>query len=180
MNPQTKQNRRTIHYVDHTLQRFLLVALVVLETLLAGAAIWALYLALGEIVEADMYRIHLTQRHQILPALLSEGLKVLGAMLLVNVAALLLADRIWALYVNRILRDLDDLIHSAHRLDFVEQGSGRCHHAVLDHAMQWRGSEAAALKRSRDTIQALPTLLPATAQERGALAARLQGLLQAR
>ena len=86
MKPQTKQNRRTIHYVDHTLQRFLLVALVVLETVLAGAAIWALYLSLAEIVEADMYRVHLAQHQQVLPALLGEGMKVLGAMLLDQLA----------------------------------------------------------------------------------------------
>ena len=96
MSASKKQDRRHIHYVDHTLQKWLLLALVVMEAVLVSLAIWALYKALGTIIDEDMYRVHYSASTQLLPLLIKEGSVVLGWMLLANLLALFVADRIWA------------------------------------------------------------------------------------
>ncbi len=169
-------NRRRIRLVDDVLQKWLLVALVVMEAVVVALAIWALYRALGAIVDANMYRIHFADNDSMWPLLVSEGMRVLGGMLLVNLVALIIADRIWAYYVYGILRNLGRLMDASGRLDFTDHHPIFFHHAVLDQAFAWRRSEAAHLSSVRARVELLPAQLPELAQDRAALAALLARL----
>lgn len=174
MNATHHQSRRHIHHGDHTLQKWLLLALVVLEAVLVSLAIWTLYQALDTIIEEDMYRVHYSADTEVLSLLLKEGLVVLGWMLLVNVMALLAADRIWAIFVQDILKQLSHLMRASQDLDFASQHSNRSKHAVLAQAQSWRDTTRQRLQQSRSLILSLPPALPASAEARAELAARLR------
>lgn len=169
-------NRRRIHLVDHVLQKYLLGALVMLEVGVAVLAIWALYQALGEIVDQNMYRIHFSGDANILALMMREGLRVLGGILLVNLLALVVADRIWAYYVDGIVRQLTGLMHASHQLDFSAQEAASFQHAVLDQALAWRAAESAHWAKVRARIRQLPVDLPTRQPERDAIAQALAAL----
>lgn len=176
MKPASLPDRRHRRLVDHTLQQSLLVALVVMETVLVAVAIWFLYQALAKIVDDNLYRVHFGGRVNVLALLVSEGSPVLAAMLGVNFLALLVADRIWAWYVDGILDQLDRLMAAARRLDFSAPAGGHFHHTVLEQAGAWRAHEAACLAARRAHIGALPAQLPADPRARAALAVTLAQL----
>lgn len=169
-------NRRRIHLVDHVLQKSLLGALVVMEIGVAALAIWALYQALGGIVDENMYRIHFSGDANMLSLMMSEGLRVLSGILLVNLLALIVADRVWAYYVDGIVRHLAGLMRASHQLDFSAQGPVSFHHAVLDQALAWREAESAHLVKVRGRIRQLPADLPTRQQDRDAIAQALAAL----
>lgn len=176
MNTSTKHNRRHIHYVDHTLQKWLLQALIAMEAVLVSLAIWTLYKALGTIIDEEMYRIHYSSNTQILPLLIKEGSVVLGWMLLINLLALFAADRIWAIYVHNILKKLTRLMLASHNLEFTNHDAIRSNHAVLEQALTWRNAEAQRLEKARNIILTLPPALPSSAEARAELTARLKQL----
>ena len=176
MNSAIKQHRRHIHYVDHTLQKWLLLALVVMEAILVSLAIWALYTALGTIIDEEMYRIHYSANTRLLPLLIKEGSVVLGWMLLVNLLALFIADRIWAIFVHGILKKLARLMLASQNLDFTNHDNILSNHTVLEQAQMWRSTEAMRLKKRRGIILSLPRALPASAEARAKLAAKLEQL----
>lgn len=178
MKPNSVQNRRRIHYVDHVLQKWLLVALVVLETALTAAAIWALYRALGNIADDNMYRIHLSVDSGVWRRFLTEGVLILGATGVANFIAIIVADRVWAYYVRRILDTLDTLMAASQRLDFVLHKVRRSH-AVVDQAVRWRRAGAARLGRIRHSVGKLPANLPQAADDRAAVARELKKIVAA-
>lgn len=166
MNNRLRDNeRRYIHYVDHHIQKWLLVALVVMECALIGLAIWALHGALSDLVEENMYRIHFSEEPELLPRFLAKGVKILIGIGVVNLLAIILADRIWAAYVGSILRKLDALIEEAQQLDFSERAMTRTHD-VLEQALAWRTGEAGRMGKLRACIGALPATLPQLPGER--------------
>jgi hypothetical protein len=164
--------------VDHTLQRSLLIALVLLETALTALAIWLLYRALGQVMDENMYRIHFPRHASAMGALVSAGTPLLAAMLGANVLALIAADRIWAWYVHGILAALGRSMRAARALDFSPHPAGtRLQHAVLELAAAWRADEARGLACLRARLAALPDGLPAAPHAQAALAAQLAALL---
>ena len=167
-------NRRRVRLVDDDIQKTLLVALVLMETIGVAIAIWMLYRALGEIVDENTYRIHFAEGASIWSQLSREGWRVFSAMLAVNVVALIIADRIWAFYVKRVVRNLDRLMEASRRLDFTGHEASTFNHAVLDQATNWRRAELQRLERLRKRTADLPPQLPETAAQREALAAVLK------
>lgn len=176
MNTTTNQYRRHTHYLDHTLQKWLLLTLIAMEAILVSLAIWALYKALGTIIDEEMYRIHYSASTQLLPLLIKEGAVLLGWMLLANVLALLAADRIWAFFVHGILKKLALLMLASQNLDFTNHDGIRSNHTVLEQALTWRSTEAQLLQKRRGIISSLPHTLPASAEARAELAAGLEQL----
>lgn len=157
--------RRNNYYVDHMIQKWLLVALVALEMLSIATAVWALYSALEGVVEANTYRIHFHEDSNALPAFFIVGLKIIVGIGIMNFAAIVAADRIWAIYVNRILRNLDRIVVSARHFDFSAMEVERQEHAMLDRAVHWRDDEAARLRQIRESLRSLPGQLPDTSDQ---------------
>ena len=118
MTADPDNGRRRIRYVDHVIQKWLLVALVILESALIGVAMWALYRALSDAVEENLYRVHFSENAGVLQRFLMEGMRILVVIGIVNVIAIVAADRIWAAYVRRIVRRLDGMVEAAQKLDF--------------------------------------------------------------
>lgn len=174
MNSPTAPNRRHIHYVDHKLQKWLLLALIVMEAVLVSLAIWAMYRALDTIIGEEMYRVHYSTGTGVLSLLIKEGSAVLGWMLLVNVMAIFVADRIWAIFVQGILKQLSQLMRASQDLDFASQDHIRSNHAVLTQALSWRDTTRQRLVQRRALILSLPPALPASAEARAELAVRLR------
>ena len=75
MIPISADDRRRTFYVDHIMQKWLLVALVVLECTLTGLAIWGLYTSLGDIIERNTYRIHFSPDDNMLRDFFIDGAK---------------------------------------------------------------------------------------------------------
>ena len=176
MKPATHPHRRRIVLVDHVLQRSLLLALVILEGVVVALAIGFLYRALGTIMDDNVYRIHFSGRVDVVSLLLNEVTRVLWCMLVVNVLALAIADRIWAFYVNRILRNLDKLMSDSAQLNFREQEPNAFQHAVLADATAWRRRMAGELSEQRRHVRDLPSQLPELAAQRDEVAASLARL----
>ncbi len=174
MNSPSAQNRRHIHYVDHILQKWLLIALVILETTLTALAIWGVYWALGNLIDENMYRVHFSPDDNMLREFLIDSALILAGTGVVNLVALFLADRIWAVYVRSILRGLDRVMHAARQLDLMPQAGVKRTHAVLDQTLRWQRREALRLRRIRHSILHLPDRLPETPDERDAVAAHLK------
>lgn len=146
--------RRKIHYVDESIQKWLLMALVVLETALAATLVWFAHWRLHEVIEQNLYRVHVVAT-PLLIQLLQEASLVLGAFLVVNVLALLAAQGIWGRYVNSVRRDFTALIGKTARLDFSPDLRVAHRHEVLDLAGSWRARERTRLAAIRQHIAQL-------------------------
>jgi len=167
-------DRRKTYYVDHIMQKWLLVALVILECTLTGLAIWGLYDALGEIIDRNMYRIHFSPDDNMLRDFAIDGTKILIGTGVVNFIAIILADRIWAFYVRSIVRGIDKVTLAAQRLDLTAQRSVRRTHVVLDRLLRWQRGEGLRLRRIRHSVRHLPESLPETPEARTAVVTHLR------
>jgi len=160
-----KVNRRRIHYVDHHIQKWLLIALVVMECVLIALALWALYDALTGIVDENLYRIHFQEGERMFERFIGEAIAILLGIGVLNLLAIIIADRIWAAYVNGIVRRLDALVDDALHLNFTDDDMV-CTHAVLEDAAAWRKAEGMRMRRMRECLAALPQALPGEEAER--------------
>lgn len=158
--PQKRIARRKIHYVDHAIQKWLLMALVVMELALVGAALWLLYHQLSAVVEANLYRIHHSDSQQIFPVLLKNSLYVLAGLIAANVVALVLADRIWGRYVNGIIRAFHGLLNRTEALDFMgDEREAARNHQVIELALSWRETERVRCRKIREASAGLDAAL---------------------
>ena len=133
--------RRQIHYVDKSIQRSLLIALVALEVILVCVSTWVAYWHLNTLIEDSLYRVHLVQTGPILMRLVTNGFAVLGLFALVNLIALMLAQRIWSRHENLVLNSFTDLIDKTRQLDFSSDLANTQQHEVLALAITWRTRE---------------------------------------
>lgn len=144
MSPTPSQpHERSTHYIDQALQKWFLVALVILEVpILAGAGA-ILYFRLNAVVEKSLYRVHLTGQPSMLSVLLKDSLKIVAGLITINLLALLLADRIWARHVRGILSALRKLLLSVRNLDLRAQAVTEIvpRHEVLSVGLTWHRAE---------------------------------------
>lgn len=174
MIPISSDDRRRTFYVDHIMQKWLLVALVVLECTLTGLAIWALYASLGDIIERNTYRIHFSPDDNMLRDFFIDGAKILIGTGIVNLTAIIIADRIWAGYVKSIIRGIDKVMLAAQRLDLTAQRDVKRTHVVLDRVLRWQRAEGLRLRRIRHSVRHLPESLPKTPAEHQAVLSHLR------
>jgi len=151
-------HRRRIHYVDRLLQRRLLAGLVLLEAVLVASSVWAMHWRLQQVVEANLYRIHIADAGTLVPRLMNEALVLLGIFMLVNVVALLLAEGAWGRYVGKVLRAFMVLVEKTARLDFSPDPANEHDHEVLSLARSWRASERLRLQALGECTVALDAL----------------------
>lgn len=175
-------HHRRIHYIDHVLQRRLMMALVVLELIVLAIAGAFLYIRLDAIVEESLYRTHLAAQPAMFPLLLREAMKIVAGMILANLAALLVADRIWVTYVYGIRTALRELLTASRELDFRDVPEMEIGHRVIADAMQWRVSERTRIAALEVHLAALESDAMSGHLDQGEFDARLkvaQGLLPA-
>lgn len=149
-------HHRRIHYIDHVLQKWMLIALVVLEVVVLSVAGAILYVRLNIIADESLYRIHFAGQPSMFSVLLKESLQVLGGLVAANLVALFVADRIWTHYVRGIVHALRGLLSRTRALDLradADQLAPR--HKVLALAQGWRLAERARHLALRESFAEL-------------------------
>lgn len=155
-------HRRKIHYVDETLQKFLLVGLVLLEAGLAAGLTWMMFGQLSLIIEDNLYRVHLGDSVPILAQLTHEALILLSIFSVANLIALLLVEFVWRRYVDSILRLFMQLMGKTSQLDFTADPEMSDRHQVLDMAKTQRAQDRIRLTEIREQLSRLePAVLAA-------------------
>ena len=147
--------RRRIIYVDGSVQKWLLVALVTFEAVLVSLALWLLYRELNALLEANLYRIHFSESPEIDPLLIRNALYGLGGLIVINVAVLLIVDWFWSRHVKSILRPFTQLLNKVEALDFSEDMPEQTSHKVIELAHSWRNHERQRLFQLRTEIAKL-------------------------
>lgn len=152
----SQPRQRKIYYIDHELQKWLLIALVVLEVVVLSVAGAILYARLNIVADESLYRIHFTSRPSMFSVLLKESFQILGGLVIANLIALFVANRIWARYVSGIVAALRDLLSRTRDLDLRAGPAVPTRHQVLARALAWRSAERArhlALRESLEIIE---------------------------
>lgn len=177
---QQKIIKRRIVYVDHSVQRWLLIALVTLEIVLVSGALWLLYLQLVSTVEANLYRAHAASRPNIYP-LIKVALVGLGGLLAINLLVLWIMDRLWARHLAAILRPFTGLLTRVEALDFSPDAISSNPHKVVELAHAWREAERQRLRDLRAAINQLDAIgqtdSPADRERRRVLLETIRDLL---
>lgn len=167
MNTPAKQNwiKRRIIYVDASVQKWLLVALVILEIMLISGALWLLYVQMITTIEANLYRAHSVGKPNIYP-LLKVALIGLGGLLAINMVVLWIADRLWARHLASIFKPLMAMVNKVEMLDFSADAPATKSHEAVNLAHTWRNTERQRLLNLRAAINQLemPSETPSTAQ----------------
>ena len=158
-------HRRKTQYVDEPIQKLLLIGLVLLEVGLAAGLAWLMYGHLSQIVEDNLYRVHLDESTPILGQMLHEAYFLLGVFIAVNVLALALVDWLWRRYVNSILLEFMQLVGKTAHLDFSADSRIDQHHHLLTLAEAQREQDRVRLTEFRLRLTAL---LETTDSEGGA------------
>jgi len=153
--------RRSLHYVDRSVQRSLLVAMVALEAVLVAASTWFVYWRLSDMLEEGLYRVHLAPAGPALTALAQEGYSVLGVFAVLNVLALLLAEGIWSRHENAVLRDFAARIGQTRALDFSGDAKSPRRHEVLELVVAWRAAERTRFAAIREQVGKLDAAVAA-------------------
>jgi hypothetical protein len=155
-------HRRKLFYVDETLQKFLLIGLVVLEAGLAAGLAWSMFRHLNQVVEDNLFRVHLAEAAPIMTQLMHEALILLAIFGAVNLIALVVVDFIWRRYVYSILRLFRQLMGKTHQLDFTVDPEISDRHQVLDLAETQRDQDRNRLTEIRNQLSRLePAMLAA-------------------
>lgn len=157
------RHRRRIHYVDESLQKFLLVGLVLLEAGLAAGLAWLMFQHLNQIIEDNLYRVHLADATSLLPQLISQSYFLLGLFFAVNLLALVAVDLVWRRYVHSILRSFMQLMTKKSQLDFSADPAIASRHQLLDLTKTQREQDRARLTAIRAQLSLLNPDVPTAA-----------------
>ncbi len=120
-------------------------------------ALLYLYLRFGALIEANLYVVHAAARTGLLPAMLSELLKVILVMGVVNTLALLLAHTLWSRHVERVVRAFRNRTARLAALDFTEPEDDQATHEVVARLERWREAERGRLLAVREQLAELRT-----------------------
>jgi hypothetical protein len=150
-----------VHYVDRSVQRSLLIAMVALEVVLVAAAIGLAHWHLANSIDASMYRMHAAQAGPTLTRLAGEGFTVLGVFAAVNLIALMLAAGWWSHHENLVVQDFSGLIAKTRELDFSADPEVLRRHEVLALAAAWRTRERSRFAAIREQVARLEAAVSA-------------------
>ncbi|HAT50901.1 MAG: hypothetical protein HQL07_14160 [Nitrospirae bacterium] len=136
-----------IRYVDYKIQMRMLLALLILELTIISLGLVYLYHRFSTLIDANIYRIHKDTSSDVFTIMLHETGWVVGVSLLVNLVALLIADRLWVNYVRSILMSFGSHADRIADLDFRDQHPNLTNkHKSLDMIQAWsRGERQRAL-----------------------------------
>jgi hypothetical protein len=152
---ESNSTKRRIIYVDDRIQMWLLVALVTLEVLLITGTLWMLYIQMSEVLEANLYRIHFSQKQSIYPLLLKTILIGLVGLITVNALMLWLISWAWTRHVDSILNPFRNLVSKVEALDFREDEPMKIPHKVVELTLAWRYSNRQQMLILRQAISQL-------------------------
>lgn len=167
--------RRQTHYVGERLQTLLLLALVLLEVALVAGLSWLMWSHLNQILDDNLYRVHLQDSPSILSLLLRQAVALLGVFFVANLCALLLVNLIWQRHVNAVLRHFLALIKKTQALDFSADPALSGQHQVINLTAIQRRQKRQRLQQFRARLHAITADLT-QARAPAELGAALHGL----
>jgi hypothetical protein len=157
-NTESMPIKRRIVYVDDKVQKGLLLALIVLEVALIAGTLWMMYQQMGEIVNANLYRVHFVEQPNIYPLLLKTILVGVLGLLIINVMVLWLASWMWTRHVDSILTPFRKVVDRVATLDFAGQEYPAAPHKVVELAQEWHSAKREQLLKIREEIARLDAL----------------------
>jgi hypothetical protein len=157
-NTESMPIKRRIVYVDDKVQKGLLLALILLEAALIAGTLWMMYQQMGEIVSANLYRVHFIEQPNIYPLLLKTILVGVLGLLAINVILLWLVGWMWARHVDSILQPFRKVVDRVATLDFTGQEYAAAPHKVVELAQEWHGAKRQQLLKIREEIARLEEL----------------------
>lgn len=147
--------KRKNHYIDAALQNRLLIAFILLEVLIIGGGMLVMYRELNDVVEENLFRIHFSALQPLSTLLFWKGMRILAALVILNVAALGLAEWWWERHLESILQPLSGLLTRTAQLDFTADEMNGELHAVLVNTMAWRECERQRCMAMRAALSVL-------------------------
>lgn len=160
-------HRRRIRFIDRSLQRWLVVGLLLAEVAFVAGDVWILHRDLQAVLEDQLYRIHITPG-EARQAFRREILEHLAIFALANLALLSIVESVWALRVARVVRRFKNLIGRSNELDYSGDESGLIPHPAVQRALAWRARERERLTAIRWQREALEADLAAAPQGQAA------------
>ena len=130
MNPKVKYYKRRIQYIDPTIQRKVIIGLIVFELILVGAGLVYLYHAFNEIIEHRLYSIHPAKTSDA-SLLTKEILITSGVIFMINVPFILLVVSLWADNLRNILRPYSRAMANLALLDFRKSSYSETDHPLV-------------------------------------------------
>lgn len=129
-------------YVDYKIQMRLLLALLAMELTIVAAGLFYLYFRFRAIIDENIYRVHKHPTSDVFATMLNETTWVIVVSVVVNLAALLLADRIWIRYVRTIIISFGSLADRMADLNFENNHADvQASHESLDMMQAWHQGE---------------------------------------
>lgn len=159
--PQTTSaahHQRKRYFIDRIVQGRLVMSLIVMELLIFSTAMWFVYTDLQHLIDINLYRIHQVQLDS-LPVLVKSLIHVLPWVMLVNVFALIMVDKVWAGYIRRIVMQLDKTFSDLKKLCITQPDQTKGEHEVITQAKDWLSYEYQRNQEIRKLIQTLPDQL---------------------
>ncbi|HIJ84944.1 MAG: hypothetical protein HW380_3365 [Magnetococcales bacterium] len=148
--------RMGVRYVDYKVQMRMLIALVAMELTIISVGLAYLYYRFASIIDANIYRIHKQASTDVFSVMLQETTWVLSVSVLINLAALLIADRVWIRYVRSIVGAFGSQADRIADLDFrVDHPELETQHESIDMIQTWYRGERQRSMEIRTALNAI-------------------------
>jgi hypothetical protein len=139
--------RRRQYYTDRKIQGYLLMALVVIESLLLVGMLYLLYSEINAVIDAHLFRIH-PPHEGAWPDLLHVLARVVGLFLVVNVLVLIAMHLVWSRYIRNTVRHFSMVLEKLVKQDFAPLNESNLRiHPVARLAELWFEKERAREQR---------------------------------
>ena len=152
------QNRRKIKFVDQEIQGYLMVSLIVLESIMVTIAMTYLYFRFNDTFDDSIYQIHPSSSDSIYKLLGTEMAWVVVIMSIINFTALFIAHLLWLRHINKIITFFRASMFRVKKLSLNFPKSEQVpKHDLTSQLIKWQQHEQIRAQQINHIIDALPT-----------------------
>jgi len=155
------KNLRHIHYINPSIQKHLMISLMVAELILISLTVFWLYIDMDKLIANNMFRIHI-QNTQSAEFIINRLTKVAFILLLVNSLVASAIVWYWKNYIRQIIAPLEDVSDSILQLNFTTTPRISIPHETGEIATQWLQREKNQFVKIRQYIAKMNTEDPAS------------------
>jgi hypothetical protein len=148
------QHQRRRYFIDRIVQGRLVISLILLELLIFGTAMWFVYTDLQHHIDTNLYRVHQVQLDS-LPVLINSLMHIIPWIILVNVLAIIIVDKIWAGYVRKIVFELEKIFFDLKNLNIKQPVKINGEHEVITQAKNYLFNEYQRNQSIRELVDTL-------------------------
>jgi len=151
----TVHRQRRRYFVDRFVQGRLVISLILLELVIFSVAMWFVYTDLQHHIDVNLYRVHQVQTDS-MPVLLNSLQQIVPWILLLNVIALIIIDKVWAAYIRKIVDELEHIFSDLKKLIIKSPEKIKGEHEVIGQAKDWLRYERQRNEELHKLVAALP------------------------